>query len=464
MQKDLFALTALSPLDGRYSSQLSPVAEYFSEYALIRYRVKVEVEYLLFLADQKLMPPLSGRARQDLKSLAAELRLDQAEEIKTIERETKHDVKAVEYFIRQQLQKTSQSIDQYVHLGLTSEDTNSLALALMLKESRDQVIVPQLHQLLQQLATMAADFKSTVLLARTHGQAAVPTTMGKELVVFAVRLCEELKVLSTLPVAAKLSGAVGTFAAQMAAFPKADWQQLSHQFIVSLGLTPAMVSTQIVAAESYTRIFSSLVRVNGILLDLDQDMWRYISDGYFIQSKSRNQVGSSTMPHKINPIDFENSEGNLGLATSLLTFFIQKLPVSRLQRDLSDSTVKRNFGSALGYAYLGYTSLLKGLGKLTLDENRLQQDVEAHWEVVSEAFQVILRAHGDTKGYEKLKAFSQGKKITTSEVNTFIESLDVSPEVRAQLQAITPVRYIGLAPDLVTTAVTSINTYLKGNV
>jgi adenylosuccinate lyase len=365
--------------------------------------------------------------------------------------------------LRHKMENMGVAGGEFIHLGLTSEDTNSLALGLMLKESIDEVIVSQLREVLSQLTTLAVTTKDAVLLARTHGQPAIPTTMGKEIMVFAVRLFEELQLLTSLPIEAKLSGAVGTFAAQTTAFPKADWESLSQRFITQLGLTPATLTTQIVSAEAYSRIFASIARINSILLDLDQDIWRYISDGYFVQQKSKNQVGSSTMPHKVNPIDFENSEGNLGLSNALLNFFIQKLPISRLQRDLSDSTVKRSIGSALGYAYLGYSSLLKGLGKITLEPRRLQEELKAHSEVVTEGFQVLLRAHGEQRGYEKLQAFSQGKKITTKNITEFIDSLDVSQTLKDELRAITPQTYIGLASKLVETHTARINTYLKGH-
>lgn len=462
MQKDFFALTSLSPLDGRYSSKTANLAAYFSEFALIKYRVKVELAYLLFLSEQKLIPQLSVANAKKVTKIADDFTLQQAAKVKKMEQKTMHDVKAVEYFIHQELKKLSLPISQYVHLGMTSEDTNSLAQSLMLKEALEKVVLPQLRQVLQKLTLLATELKEAVLLARTHGQAAVPTTMGKELMVFAVRLYEELQILSTLPIEAKLSGAVGNFSAQLAAFPRANWPKLSRQFISSLGLKPASISTQIVPAESYTRVFSSLLHINMIFLDLDQDIWRYISDGLFVQQKAQGQVGSSTMPHKVNPIDFENSEGNLGLANALLNFFITKLPVSRLQRDLSDSTVKRNFGVALGHACLAYDSLLKGLGKIKFNALHAQAELGEHWEVISEAFQVILRANGDQRGYEKLKDFSQGKKITATQINDFIDTLSVSAKVKKQLRAITPNTYIGLASQLVEQFVPIINAYLKG--
>lgn len=463
LQNDTFALTALSPLDGRYRSQLQSVADCFSEAALIHQRVKVEIEYLLFLADHELIPKLTSAQRTQLQKIVSSFDESDAQAVKKLEQETKHDVKAVEYFLRKQVVKLKIPVEQYIHIGLTSEDTNSLAHSLLLKEAKEKIIVPQLDAVLQKLATMAEENQSTVMLARTHGQPAVPTTLGKELIVFAMRLYDELLFISDYEFEAKVSGAVGTFSAQQLIFDRADWMALSHEFVSSLGLKPTFFTTQIVSAETYTRFFGSLVCINGILLDLDQDMWRYISDGYFTQTTEKNQVGSSTMPQKINPIDFENSEGNLGVATALLTFFIQKLPVSRLQRDLSDSTVKRSFGTAIGHCYLAYQSLLRGLGKVKVNHAQLEADLGDHWEVVTEALQVTLRANGDTQGYEKLKTFAQGKKIEESDLREFIASLSLDDETKEKLTAVTPFTYVGLATEIVTMGLSTINDYLQGD-
>jgi adenylosuccinate lyase len=380
--------------------------------------------------------------------------------VKTYEQQTHHDVKAVEYFLRERFSTTGPQVGHWIHIGLTSEDTNSLALGLMLNQALATIIYPKLDDVLRTLASMAETYQQTPLLARTHGQPAIPTTFGKEVVVFAMRLLDEIQEVKKFKISAKLNGAVGTFAAQEIAFPTKDWPELSQQFIRSLGLEPATITTQIVPAETYTRIFSSLVRINSIVLDFSQDFWRYISDGYLVQTAQKDQVGSSTMPHKINPIDFENCEGNLGLSNSLLTFFIQKLPISRLQRDLSDSTVKRNFGVALGYTLLGYQSLIKGLAKVSVDTNKLETDLLGHWEVLSEAIQVALRAEGDESGYEKLRVYSQGKHITKLDISQLIETLTIPEATKLKLIQLTPLTYIGSSVELVNQGVLAINSYL----
>jgi adenylosuccinate lyase len=458
---DDITLTSLSPLDGRYRSQLTDIAALFSEHSLIFHRLHVEIEYILFLADNSVVPQLSVAEKKALRKIVKSFTLGDAQEIKKIEEKTHHDVKAVEYFLRHKLESLSIPIEEYVHLALTSEDTNSLALGLMMKKFQQTVALPQLRTLLEKIAEIADEHAETAMLARTHGQPAVPTTLGKEFLVFAHRLYEEMLVLEKHQFKAKMSGAVGNFNAHHVAFSTHDWPKLGEQFIRSLGLQPAPFSTQIVPAETYTQFFSMLVRINTILIDLNQDMWRYISDGYLIQKNAKGQVGSSTMPHKVNPIDFENSEGNLGLANSLLTFFIQKLPISRLQRDLSDSTVKRSFGSALAYASLGYRSLLKGLHKISAHEKRLHDELDNHWEIVSEGLQVVLRASGDSQGYEKLQTFLQGKHISKEDLQTFIESLDVTATTKKKLLAISPFSYTGLSSKITARGVALVTKYLK---
>lgn len=462
MQNDYFALTALSPLDGRYQPQLQITASIFSEFALIQQRIKVEVAYLLFLVDKKLTPELTPSQRNEVKKIATNFDFAEAKVVKEIEQKIKHDVKAVEYYLREKINELGLPLEQFVHLGLTSEDTNSLAQALILKEAKEKIILPSLTQVLKQLASMATQYQTIPMLARTHGQLAIPTTLGKELLVFGLRLHQELLFLKDYSFAAKLSGAVGNFSAHQIIWEEIDWLKAAQEFTASLGLESNLFTTQIVPAETYTRFFSSLVRVNGILLDLNQDLWRYISDGYFIQTPEKNQVGSSTMPQKINPIDFENSEGNLGIATSLLVFFIQKLPISRLQRDLSDSTVKRNFGTAIGHSYLAYHSLIRGLQKITVNETKLHQELEEHWEIITEAFQVILRAEGDTQGYEKLKDLAQGKLLTQEILKEFIDSLSINKTVKEKLKTITPFSYVGLTSEITQLGLVTINIYLEG--
>lgn len=456
------ALTALSPLDGRYTSQLTDLANLFSEFALIKQRVHVEISYLIFMSEVGCFPALTEAQKKQLLGISTRFSLTDAEAVKEIEKNTHHDVKAVEYFVRQKLTELELPLVEYVHLALTSEDVNSLAYSLMIQDCQRNVLVPRLRALLRQLSDLAESSSTTPMLARTHGQEAVPTTVGKELAVFAIRLLTELEELEGIQIEAKLTGAVGNFNAHVVAFPKQDWFVLSDQFVSSFDLKPSLDTTQILPTESYSRLFSNLVRINSILLDLNQDIWRYISDHAFGQKVAEGQVGSSTMPQKVNPIDFENSEGNLGLANSLLMFFIQKLPISRLQRDLSDSTVKRSIGTAFGYCHLAYTSLQKGLQKITVNEPKLKADLDSHWEVLAEAFQVILRVEGDEAGYEKLKTFSQGKQLAKADITAFVESLSISAAGKQKLLQLTPHTYLGLAPQITHRAVQRINRYLKG--
>lgn len=459
---DTNRLTALSPLDGRYRPQLAVISELFSEFSLLKHRVKIEVSYLLWLSSEHILPALSTTQRQILDSLVSQFSLQDAQDIKQWEAQTMHDVKAVEFWLREKLIKQDSPLSAYVHLALTSEDTNNLSYSLMLQTARTEILIPTLHELVKQLTTLADEWADLPMMARTHGQPAVPTTLGKEIVNFAVRLVEELKILDTLPIQGKLTGAVGTFSAHVVAFPDQDWTTLSRKFVEHLGLTAAEYTTQSLPAESYARFFASLMRINLILLDLNQDLWRYISDGWLTQKLTTGQVGSSTMPQKINPIDFENSEGNLGLANALLQHFVQKLPVSRLQRDLSDSTVKRSFGSALGYCQLAYLSLDKGLTKVTANRQLMHQTLESHWEVLAEAAQVVLRAEGDSQGYEKLQQLTQGKTITSETVRAFIENSNLTTKNKHRLLALQPTTYIGLADRLTHQAVKEIHRYLQG--
>lgn len=456
-----YALTALSPLDGRYTSQLRDVASLFSEFSLIKHRVSVEIEYLLFLAEQGCIPPFTPAQRDHLHSLATSFSVEDAGEVKSIEQTTRHDVKAVEYWLRQKMRAAHVPGDEYLHLALTSEDINGLAYALMVR-SGVSLLQKSLHEIERVLVEMIVRDAQTPLLAKTHGQEAVPTTVGKELAVFGVRLLEELQELSEISIEGKLTGAVGNFNAHVVAFPTKNWQALSVQFVTSLGLKPNLTTTQILPPESNLRVFASLHRINGILLDLNQDMWRYISDHVFIQDVAAGQVGSSTMPQKLNPIDFENSEGNLGLANALFTFFLQKLPVSRLQRDLSDSTVKRSFGSAFGYCQLAYLSLVKGLRKLHVNQPLLDRQLDEHWEVLAEADQIILRQHGNADAYDMLRQRTQGKQFRLRDRVELIGALPVSADVRATLESLTPETYLGLAPKIAFDAAQRITHYLEG--
>jgi adenylosuccinate lyase len=442
-------LTAVSPLDGRYKPQVASLTESFSEYALIKNRIIVEVEYLLFLARQKIGLTFSATEVKMLKALIADFDVAEAEKVKDIEAKIFHDVKAVEYYLAEKLKTKKMKGSEWLHFGLTSEDTNSLAIGLGLRTAIDEVMLPSIKNLILQLAEMSKKNRDVAMLARTHGQAALPTTLGKELLVFGLRLAKQYRRLASLRVEAKLTGAVGNFNAHHLAFPKSNWVKLSREFVTHLGLQPNVYTTQIVPVESYLEIFQTMQLINGVVLDLNQDVWRYISDGWLLQSLTKGQVGSSTMPQKINPIDFENSEGNLGLANTLFEFFIRKLPVSRLQRDLSDSVVKRNFGVAFGHSQLAYLSCLKGLKKITPNQPLMSRELETHWEIISEGIQTVLRTTGDDQAYDKLKVVTQGKAITQKNLAAFITGLDLTPDTQRQLLQLTPLTYNGLSTSLV---------------
>lgn len=455
------ALTALSPLDGRYASQTSDLSLYFSEFAVIKARLIFEIEYLLFLSQKKIIPEFTPEEKLKLTAIAEDFLLPQVKKVKEIEAEIHHDVKAVEYFLQRSMAEVSIKNAEYVHIALTSEDVNNCVYSLALQNSLQHIIFPQLKELIEQLCLKAEKTKNHVMLAKTHGQPAVPTTMGKELVVFALRLAKGLKRVSNVKIEAKMTGAVGNFNAHTVAFAQHDWFTVSQEFIEHLGLQPQLYTTQILLPDSYVQTFNELRQLNSILLDLNQDIWRYISDGVFVQTAAKGHVGSSTMPQKVNPIDFENSEGNLGLANALLYHFSEKLPISRLQRDLSDSTVKRNFGVALAHCLLAYTACLKGLQKIEFNANLLAEQLDAHWEVVTEGIQTILRTTGDEKAYDKLKEFSRGKVITQQSLTSFIESLDINLEAKIKLQKLTPSSYVGLAKELTERGLTEVRKILN---
>ncbi len=442
-------LAALSPLDGRYQNQLVDLAQLFSEFGLIKNRLIAEVRYFIFLSEQNITPQLSTPQKSALEKILETFDLAEAEKVKDFEKTTKHDVKAVEYYLREKLSELGITGEEWVHFGLTSEDVNSVAYAMSLKEANQKIILPRLQLLQNQIVLMIEQYRAVPMLARTHGQPAVATTVGKELLVFAMRLQPILEQLSQVLFEAKLSGAVGNFNAHFVAFENTDWLKFSQDFLKSLGLSANLFTTQIISSETYISYFQLLQRANGVLLDLSQDMWRYISDGYFVQSVEKGQVGSSTMPQKINPIDFENCEGNLGLANALFAHFIQKLAVSRLQRDLSDSTVKRSFGTALAHSELAYKSCLKGLKKITANETKLKSELNQHWEVVTEGIQTILRTAGDQNAYEKVKTFSQGQLVTAESVALFIEGLEVDDSVKQKLSQLTPETYLGAVQQII---------------
>ena len=447
------ASDALSPLDGRYAAKLTAVREIFSEAAFMRERVRVECAWLLALAAgpaAAALASLPASARDWAQRFAQDPSATDVLAIKQIESRTKHDVKAVEYWIRGELEARGATAAQleWVHFAATSEDINNLSYALMLKRARDSVVLPMLAALGEVIDTLARRHADAGMLARTHGQAATPTTVGKELANVAARLERQRKGLAQLDVLGKMNGAVGNFNAHVAALPRVHWPELSARFIRSLGLEPNTHTTQIEPHDWIAEYCHALARANTVLIDFTRDMWTYISLGYFRQKPVAGEVGSSTMPHKVNPIDFENSEGNLGLANALLMHFAEKLPVSRLQRDLSDSTVMRNLGVAIGHAVLAYRSLEAGLSKVELDEARLAEDLQDAWEVLAEAVQTVMRVHGIPDAYDRLKAFTRGRPVDERAVREFIGSLDLPLEEKERLLALEPRKYLGIAPIL----------------
>jgi len=446
-------LKALSPADGRYADKVSGLREIFSEYGLIRYRVLVEVRWLQYLADEKdvaELGPLSSVMKDVLNSIVDDFSLDDAERIKKIEATTNHDVKAVEYFIREKLGDgpETQPLKDFLHFGCTSEDINNLAYALMLRSARSEVIVPQMRELKAKLQAMAHQNAGVAMLSRTHGQTASPTTVGKELANVIKRLDQAQKQFAAVSILGKFNGAVGNFNAHLVAYPDVDWRDLSLRFIESLGLEQNTHTTQIEPHDWTAEYAHALVRYNTILIDFCRDIWGYVSLGYFRQKVAQDEVGSSTMPHKVNPIDFENAEGNLGMATALLSHFAEKLPISRWQRDLTDSTVQRNFGVAIAYVVIAIQSALKGVSKLQVDRDAIHADVADAWEVLGEAVQTIMRRYGVPEPYEKLKALTRGRAVTKELLQEFIATLDIPEAEKARLSALTPETYVGLAAEL----------------
>jgi adenylosuccinate lyase len=442
------ALEALSPLDGRYSKTTAPLTAYFSEAALIRYRIRVEVEYLLALSHVGLpgLDPIAGLPAEGLRQLYLQFDLALADRVKAIEAVTNHDVKAIEYLLKEEADRLGLGYcKEFIHFGLTSQDINNTAVPLSIKESLDELILPAIADLADALDQLASEWADLPMLARTHGQPASPTRLGKEIAVFAERLRQQLKLLKSIPHAAKFGGASGNLNAHFVAYPEVEWHGFAKLFVEeTLGLHRSFPTTQIEHYDHLAALFDGLKRIATILVDLDRDLWAYISMDYFKQRIKEGEVGSSAMPHKVNPIDFENSEGNLGLAIALFEFLAAKLPVSRLQRDLTDSTVLRNVGVPMGHLLIGIRSLNRGLGKLLLNEAKILSDLEDNWAVVAEAIQTVLRTTGYPNPYEKLKELTRTNAgINEQSIREFVEGLDVSEAVKARLRSITPMTYTG---------------------
>lgn len=449
---DLNALTAISPIDGRYGSKTGDLREIFSEYGLIKRRLSVEVRWLQCLAAHpqiKEVPKFSESANQQLEQLLENFSVSDAQTIKDIEKTTNHDVKAIEYFIKGKIEQNTElaAVTEFVHFACTSEDINNLSHALMLRDGFAHLVQPMIKQVIAQLRKQALQYADSSMLSRTHGQTASPTTMGKEFANVVARLERQLDQLQSVPILGKFNGAVGNYNAHMSAYPNIDWQSNAKTFVESLGLQWNPYTTQIEPHDYIAELYDALARFNTILIDLDRDIWSYISIGYFKQITVAGEVGSSTMPHKVNPIDFENSEGNLGMANAILNHLSAKLPISRWQRDLTDSTVLRNLGVGVGYSVIAYQSTLRGLSKLQLNTERINEDLNLSWEVMAEPIQTVMRRYNIEKPYEKLKALTRGRTINQQVIQSFVESLEIPEEAKQQLLALTPETYIGNAID-----------------
>lgn len=442
----LTTLTAITPLDGRYRKDLATLSPFFSEYALIMTRVYLEIEYLLVLSKHGVIRKFTDKEKAILETIAADFTLADAQKVKKSEEKTRHDVKAVELFLREKLQDTSLSdIVEMVHFGITSEDINNLAIRHMLRRSVTEALLPELLKLLTTLKQFASEEKKTGMLARTHGQPAVPTTLGKELAVFSNRLEKELVLLSKYQLTGKMTGAVGNLNALVFALPKMNWQKVAEEFVSALGFENNPVTIQINPYDDVIAYFQIIERINNILLNLSQDMWRYVSDGWLVQEVKTGEVGSSTMPQKVNPIFFENAEGNIGLANALIEFFTRKLSVTRLQRDLSDSTVTRNLGIALGYSLIAYHNLSIGLSRVKPNREKMRDVLNEDWSILSEAAQTILRLEGITDAYMLVKALSRGQHVDQEGWQSWVSALPVPEEIKKRLNELTPETYIGLA-------------------
>ncbi|EJG0777634.1 adenylosuccinate lyase [Vibrio parahaemolyticus] len=451
---ELSALTAVSPVDGRYGSKTIALREIFSEYGLLKYRTIVEIRWLQKLAataEIAEVPAFSVEANQFLDDLAANFSEADALRIKEIERTTNHDVKAVEYFLKEKVADVPElhAVNEFFHFACTSEDINNTSHALMLKEARETVILPEIRNLIDAIKALAVEYRDIPLLSRTHGQPASPSTMGKEMANVAYRMERQYKQIENVEILAKINGAVGNYNAHLSAYPELDWHKFSEEFITeSLGVTWNPYTTQIEPHDYIAELFDAVARFNTILIDFDRDVWGYIALGHFKQKTIAGEIGSSTMPHKVNPIDFENSEGNLGLANAVFGHLAQKLPISRWQRDLTDSTVLRNLGVGVGYAIIAYTSTLKGISKLEVNRDALLAELDKNWEVLAEPVQTVMRRYGIEKPYEKLKELTRGKRVDGEAMRNFIDGLELPEHEKARLKEMTPANYIGQAIEL----------------
>jgi adenylosuccinate lyase len=447
---ELSALTAISPVDGRYGSKTEALRAIFSEFGLLRFRVEVEVRWLQALAEHAEItevPALSAEANALLDRIVAEFNEADGQRIKDIERTTNHDVKAVEYFLKEKVEALPElaAVSEFIHFACTSEDINNNAHALMLKAAREEVIAPYCRELVDAVKQLAHQYRDVPMLSRTHGQPASPTTLGKEMANVAYRLERQFKQILAVELLAKINGAVGNYNAHMSAYPEVDWHAFAERFVTRLGLTWNPYTTQIEPHDYIAELFDALARFNTILIDFDRDIWGYISVGYFKQRTVAGEIGSSTMPHKVNPIDFENSEGNLGLANAVFNHLAAKLPISRWQRDLTDSTVLRNLGVAVGYSLIAYQATLKGISKLEANPQALAEDLDQNWEVLAEPVQTVMRRYGIEKPYEKLKELTRGKRVDAEGMRAFIDGLELPEPVKAELKKLTPANYIGRA-------------------
>lgn len=447
---ELSALTAISPVDGRYGSKTASLRPIFSEYGLTKYRVQVEVNWLKLLSscpEIVEVPPFSETALALLDQIKDQFSEEDALRVKAIEATTNHDVKAVEYFIKEKIADNAElvAIDEFVHFACTSEDINNLSHGLMLTEAREQVLVPYCEKIIAAIKTLATDNRSVPLMSRTHGQPASPSTLGKEMANVVIRLERQLKQINSVEIMGKINGAVGNYNAHLSAYPEVDWHTLSERFVTSLGLNWNPYTTQIEPHDYIAELFDAIARFNTILIDFDRDIWGYIALGHFKQRTIAGEIGSSTMPHKVNPIDFENSEGNLGIANALMQHLAAKLPVSRWQRDLTDSTVLRNLGVGMAHALIAYQATLKGISKLEVNETQLRAELDKNWEVLAEPVQTVMRRYGIEKPYEKLKELTRGKRIDGEQLASFIDGLELPDDVKVELKKMTPANYIGRA-------------------